>query len=148
MTSPSQPFGQVRLTPHGRANRPRAGALRFRADPPSYDVEAREGPLELRTYAPRIVAVTEVGPESGKPRDEAFLRLAGYIFGGNSRSQKLAGERLAMTSPARRQACAVVPPGRNVLTAAASARSDARPLVGSTYSVPTLHAYPVRPPLA
>jgi hypothetical protein len=81
---------------------------RFRVDPPRYEVVAREGPLELRTYAPRIVAVTEVGPESGKPREEAFMRLAGFIFGGNSRSQKLSmtspveldgGEQLATTSP-------------------------------------------------
>lgn len=67
---------------------------RFRSDQPAYEVLGNEGPIEVRSYAPRIVAVTEVSGQIRKPKDKAFCRLAGYLFGGNSGSRKI-----SMTSP-------------------------------------------------
>jgi len=46
--------------------------------------------IEIRQYAPRIMAVTEM---AGREND-GFRVLAGYIFGGNTREQEI-----AMTAP-------------------------------------------------
>jgi hypothetical protein len=87
---------------------------------PRYEVERALGDaIEIRRYAPRVVAATRVRARS---HDEAvyegFRRLAGYIFGGNAGRAELAmtapvtqgsatatvrgaseGERIAMTAP-------------------------------------------------
>ena len=69
-----------------------AGVTRV-AEPP-YAVEFREGPLEVRTYGPRVVAETEVAGSFGDAGNEGFRRLAGYIFGKNKRKSEI-----AMTAP-------------------------------------------------
>ena len=46
--------------------------------------------IEIRHYAPRVIAVTEM---AGR-KDDGFRVLAGYIFGGNTREQEI-----AMTAP-------------------------------------------------
>lgn len=48
--------------------------------------------VEVRHYAPSIQAVTEI--DSSAKTSSGFRRLAGYIFGGNERSQTI-----AMTAP-------------------------------------------------
>lgn len=48
--------------------------------------------VEIRQYAPTVQAVTEIS--SSARTSAGFKRLAGYIFGGNERSQKI-----AMTAP-------------------------------------------------
>lgn len=75
---------------------------------PAYSVVAREGPVEIRRYDPRITAeVTVTGPRSGAI-NTGFRVLAGYIFGGNQSQAKVAmtspvgqapSEKIAMTSP-------------------------------------------------
>ncbi len=100
-------------------------------DEPSYEIERSLGEgMEVRRYAPRVLAVTRVG---GGSRDaavnEGFRRLAGYIFGGNRarRSvamtapvlQAAASEEVAMTAPVLQAAAGgggwvisfVMPPG-------------------------------------
>jgi hypothetical protein len=82
---------------------------------PDYELERRIGELEIRRYAPRVIAETLVDEESDwqAARSEGFKRLANYIFGGNTRQETLemtspvgtseerggSSERLAMTSP-------------------------------------------------
>ncbi len=79
-------------------------------DMTAYSILASDGPAEIRTYAPQIVA--EVTVEAGSLSEAAskgFRPLAGYIFGGNSPQQKIAmtspvtaarqGQTIAMTSP-------------------------------------------------
>jgi hypothetical protein len=62
---------------------------------PRYELERRLGRVEIRRYAPRVVAETEVQASGFEQAlNEGFRRLAGYIFGGNERAQKI-----AMTSP-------------------------------------------------
>lgn len=90
---------------------------------PSYAVlEQIEEDIELRLYAPMIVAETEVATdEFGRAGNEGFRRLAGYIFGDNQPRQDIAmtapvmqapasdGVDIAMTAPVAQQA---IEPGR------------------------------------
>jgi hypothetical protein len=68
--------------------------------------------VELRQYGPRIAAETTVDGDEERARSTGFRRLAGYIFGGNQRKQKIAmtapvgqagadqgSEKIAMTAP-------------------------------------------------
>ena len=59
---------------------------------PVYQVEKawEAEQIEIRAYAPRIMAVTGMNEDS----DSGFRVLAGYIFGGNAEEQ-----RIAMTAP-------------------------------------------------
>ena len=59
---------------------------------PVYQVEKawEAEQIEIRAYAPRIMAVTGMNEDS----DSGFRVMAGYIFGGNAEEQKI-----AMTAP-------------------------------------------------
>ena len=59
---------------------------------PVYQVEKawEAEQIEIRAYAPRIMAVTGMNEDS----DSGFRVLAGYIFGGNAEEEKI-----AMTAP-------------------------------------------------
>lgn len=59
-----------------------------------YSVAASAGAIEIRDYAPQIVAETTVAGERGVGLNAGFRRLAGYIFGANAREEKI-----AMTAP-------------------------------------------------
>lgn len=86
--------------------------IRSGTEEPAFAAVERLGEVEIRRYAPRIAAETEVeGTEDGA-RNEGFRRLAGYIFGGNARAERIAmtapvaqapGERIAMTAPVAQQ---------------------------------------------
>lgn len=82
--------------------------IRSGTEEPSFTVLAREGEVEIRRYAARIAAETAVEGSEEAARQEGFRRLAGYIFGGNARRDRIAmtapvaqapGERIAMTAP-------------------------------------------------
>jgi hypothetical protein len=82
--------------------------IRSGTEEPRFEVVDRAGAVEIRRYAPRIAAETTVaGPEEAA-RSDGFRRLAGYIFGGNARRDRIAmtapvaqqpGQRIAMTAP-------------------------------------------------
>ncbi len=82
--------------------------IRSGTEEPRFEVVDRVGEVEIRRYAPRIAAETTVPGEEDAARTEGFRRLAGYIFGGNARRDRIAmtapvaqarGERIAMTAP-------------------------------------------------
>ena len=58
---------------------------------PDYEVLQRweSEEIEIRHYAPRVMAVTEMAGRE----DDGFRVLAGYIFGGNTREQEIAMTR-------------------------------------------------------
>ncbi len=59
---------------------------------PRWELLATLDKVEIRQYAPSIQAVTQL--DSSADTTAGFRRLAGYIFGGNERSQSI-----AMTAP-------------------------------------------------
>lgn len=61
---------------------------------PPYAVERAEGAVELRAYGPHLVAEVTVAGDRDAAIGTGFRVLAGYIFGGNDR-----GEKIAMTVP-------------------------------------------------
>lgn len=99
-------------------------------DEPAYTVERRVGDLEIRRYAPRVEARTQIAEGSfDRALETGFRRLAAYIFDGNAREESLAmtgpvvasGERLAMTGPVQARASSgghemafVMPAGRTL----------------------------------
>jgi len=88
-----------------------AFGIRSGTEEPAYKLLAMTDSLEIREYAPRIVAETLVEGEADAVRNEGFRRLAGYIFGDNRSQAKIAmtapvaqssskpSETIAMTSP-------------------------------------------------
>ncbi len=79
---------------------------------PKYRVLEQIGPIDIREYAPMLLAEVDVSGERGAAAREAFRLLAGFIFGGNVSQQRIAmtspvtqvditgrGEKIAMTSP-------------------------------------------------
>ncbi|WP_238928713.1 SOUL family heme-binding protein [Alexandriicola marinus] len=75
-------------------------------DSPPYTVEQRIGEIEIRQYAPHILAEVTVSGDRSGALNRGFQVLAGYIFGGNTSRAKVAmtspvaqSERIDMTSP-------------------------------------------------
>lgn len=67
---------------------------------PDYKIIASSNGVELRQYAPHLVAeVTVQAGSIDKASNKGFRPLAGYIFGGNTSSDKI-----AMTAPVTTQA--------------------------------------------
>ena len=79
---------------------------------PAYAVVDSDGEFEVREYAPRVVAETEVSGTWNEAGNAGFRRLADYIFGKNKGRTKIAmtapvaqrsrgdeGARIAMTAP-------------------------------------------------
>ena len=64
------------------------------ADEPKYQVLNDNGHIQIRQYPALVVAQTEVNADYKNSSSQGFQRLAGYIFGGNKKQQKI-----AMTAP-------------------------------------------------
>jgi hypothetical protein len=61
---------------------------------PKYSVIEKAEPFELRLYAPMIVAEVKVSGDLDEASSQGFRLIAGYIFGQNQVTEKI-----AMTSP-------------------------------------------------
>ena len=69
---------------HANENSRLTGAFGNQTPQPPYEVVDRVNGIEIRRYAPRVVAETVVGTTSfDEAREEGFRRLASYIFGEN-----------------------------------------------------------------
>jgi hypothetical protein len=92
--------------------------IRSGTEEPSYTTLAETPAFEVRRYGDRVAADTLVDADPEAARNVGFRRLAGYIFGDNRASEKIAmtapveqagggeaeaadgeGERIAMTAP-------------------------------------------------
>ena len=65
---------------------------------PKFDVVKKDGDIELRQYAPMVVAETFVDGSQDDASSRGFRVIAGYIFGDNKRAGQSA-EKIAMTAP-------------------------------------------------
>ena len=77
-----------------------------------YTVVESHNDIELRDYAPMIVAEAEVSGERAKAINQGFRIIADYIFSNNAATQKVAmtapvtqqqSEKIAMTAPVMQQ---------------------------------------------
>jgi hypothetical protein len=77
-----------------------------------YGVVEIHGNIEIRDYAPMIVAETSVAGARADAISDGFRIIADYIFGNNAPAQKVAitapvtqreGEKIAMTAPVTQQ---------------------------------------------
>ena len=76
---------------------------------PSFTILLKRDEFEVRDYPPLVVAEVAVAGSRTEAAGKGFRLLAGYIFGGNTRRQKIAmtapviqspaGETIAMTAP-------------------------------------------------
>ncbi len=71
-------------------------------DEPRFAVELQDESFSVRRYEPRVVAETVVEGAWSDAGNEGFRRLAGYIFGNNRASSKI-----AMTAPVAQRASSV-----------------------------------------
>jgi hypothetical protein len=84
---------------------------RFTVAQPRYKVLEHDGNFELRRYPDLVVAQTRVEADFEVALNEGFSRLAGFIFGKNTRRERVGmtspvvsqPEKLAMTSPVTTQ---------------------------------------------
>jgi hypothetical protein len=89
------------------------GPIVSNVEQPKYDLVERNANVEIRDYAPMIVAETDVAGSRYDAIREGFRTIADYIFGNNFASQTVAmtapvtqqpSERIAMTAPVIQQA--------------------------------------------
>ena len=79
---------------------------------PKYQVVESSGNIEIRDYAPQIVAEAEVAGDRRDAIRKGFRIIADYIFGNNTSAQKVpmtapvtqqGSEKIAMTAPVTQQ---------------------------------------------
>lgn len=107
--------------------------IRSGTEEPAFSVLDRTGLVEVREYGTRVAAETAVDQAEVAARSEGFSRLAGYIFGRNAGSAKIAmtapvaqqpGQTLAMTAPVAQDGSVI----RFFLPAGVTVASAPRPL--------------------
>lgn len=84
------------------------GPVMSNVEQAKYSVIESQDPIEIRDYAPQIIAQTEVSGERKEAINKGFRVIADYIFGNNTSAQKVAmtapvvqqeSEKIAMTAP-------------------------------------------------
>ena len=80
---------------------------------PQYQVLSQDREFEIRAYSVLLIAETVIDAGYREPGSIGFKRLAGYIFGGNTRREQMtmttpvirenASEQIAMTAPVLQQ---------------------------------------------
>jgi SOUL heme-binding protein len=66
---------------------------------PQYEVVVAEGAMELRRYAPMLIAETEVDGSLDEASNQGFRLIADYIFGNNQSPDAERKAKIAMTAP-------------------------------------------------
>ena len=88
------------------------GPIVSNVEHPRYKLVEQSGDIEIRDYAPMIVAETKVSGERRDAIGKGFRIIADYIFGDNTAARKVpmtapvtqqASERIAMTAPVAQQ---------------------------------------------
>jgi hypothetical protein len=88
------------------------GPIVSNVEQPKYQVVESSGNIEIRDYAPQIVAEAEVAGDRRDAIGKGFRIIADYIFGNNTSAQKMpmtapvtqqGNEKIAMTAPVTQQ---------------------------------------------
>ena len=88
------------------------GPIVSNVEQPKFTLVEADGAIEIRDYAPMIVAEAEASGDRDSAIGAGFRIIADYIFGNNSTLQKVAmtapvtqqgGEKIAMTAPVTQQ---------------------------------------------
>ncbi|MFV1921133.1 MAG: SOUL family heme-binding protein [Methylotenera sp.] len=79
-----------------------AGAV-MAIEEPKYNLIQQSGDVELREYAPKIIAETVVSGDLDDASSKGFKRIADYIFGNNT-APTGSKEKIAMTAPVTMEA--------------------------------------------
>lgn len=88
------------------------GLIMSNVEQPKYQIISSDGPIQLRTYNPLIVAEVKMQGERQQAIYAGFRLLADYIFGNNKANNKIAmtepvtqqeGQKIAMTAPVTQQ---------------------------------------------
>jgi hypothetical protein len=66
---------------------------------PKYSVLLKEEALELRLYAPQLVAETAVNGDMDSASSQGFRAIADFIFGNNKAPGQNTSAKIAMTAP-------------------------------------------------
>ena len=66
---------------------------------PKYEVLLVEGDIELRHYAPRLIAEVSVDGDMDEASSKGFRLIANYIFGNNQAVERSGSEKISMTAP-------------------------------------------------
>ena len=88
------------------------GPIVSNVEHPKYNVVENSGNIEIRDYAPMIVAEAEVSGDRREAIGNGFRIIANHIFGNNTAAQKVpmtapvtqqGSEKIAMTAPVTEQ---------------------------------------------
>ena len=88
---------------------------------PRFETLRRSGDIELRLYAPMIVAETFVQGDLSRASGDGFRVIAGYIFGDNESVRGTGSEKVAMTAPVTMEPAS----GKIAMTAPVIVEADA-----------------------
>ncbi len=135
-----------------------AGPLMSRVEQPEYKTEISNGPIEIRSYGPMIVAEAVVEGERKAAIGEGFRLIAAYIFGKNVPHTKInmtapvqqQRQTIAMTAPVTQQAEGtswsvrfIMPKGwtMDTLPAPADPRVTLKPVPSRRFAVVTFSGF-------
>ena len=88
------------------------GNIMSNVEQAKYEVVERHGNIEIRDYAPMIIAEVDVAGERKEAINKGFRLIADFIFGNNAPAQKVAmtapvlqepNQKIAMTAPVTQQ---------------------------------------------
>ena len=79
------------------------GPIAMAADEPPHRILGRDGNIEIRLYAPMIMAEVEVTGSMRAAGNRGFRPLGNYIFGGNTARSGDGSDAIAMTTPVMQQ---------------------------------------------
>ena len=112
------------------------GPIVSQVEQAKYTVVASYNDIELRDYAPMIVAEAEVSGERAQAINQGFRIIADYIFGNNAATQKVAmtapvtqqpSKKIAMTAPVMQQASGAAWTVRFVMPASSTLETLPKP---------------------
>ncbi len=106
---------------------------------PEFAVVKKLGAVEIRQYAPYVVAEVVINANPNDAGNQAFPILAGYIFGKNKGEKKM-----AMTAPVIQSSAPVIQSSAPVIQSSAPVIQSSAPVIQSSAPVTQTLAAPIK----